>query len=69
MATKSKLTGPEKAAILLMSIGKDKADNVMANMEERETQAIGNSMSALGDVDQKTIDQVTKEFYTLYLPQ
>ena len=57
------LSGPEKAAILLMSIGEDNAGNVMANMEEREIQAIGNYMSALGDVDQETMDQVTKEFY------
>ena len=63
MATKSNLTGPEKAAILLMSIGEDNAGNVMANMEEREIQAIGNYMSALGDVDQETMDQVTKEFF------
>ena len=63
MATKSNLSGPEKAAILLMSIGEDNAGNVMANMEEREIQAIGNYMSALGDVDQGTMDQVTKDFY------
>ena len=62
-AKKSNLSGPEKAAILLMSIGEDNAGNVMANMEEREIQAIGNYMSALGDVDQETMDQVTKEFY------
>ena len=64
MATKvSTLSGPEKAAILLMSIGEDNAGMVMANMEEREIQAIGNYMSALGDVDQATMDEVTKEFY------
>ena len=47
MATKNKkvvetkpLTGPEKAAILLMSIGEDNAGQVMSNMEEREIQAI-----------------------------
>ena len=60
---KINLSGPEKAAILLMSIGEDNAGNVMANMDEREIQAIGNYMSALGDVDQDTMDQVTKEFY------
>ena len=63
MATKSNISGPEKAAILLMSIGEDNAGNVMANMEEREIQAIGNYMSALGDVDQATMDEVTKDFY------
>ena len=58
-----KLTGPEKAAILLMSIGEENATNVMANMDEREIQTVGNYMSALGDIDQETMDQVTKEFY------
>ena len=67
MATQKNLSGPEKAAILLISIGEDNAGNVMANMEEHETQAIGNYMSALGDVDQETMDQVTKEFYISYL--
>ena len=69
MATQKNLSGQEKAAILLMSIGEDNAGNVKANMEEREIQAIGNYMSALGDVDQETMDQVTKEFYISYLPQ
>ena len=58
-----KIPGPEKAAILLMSIGEENATNVMANMDEREIQAVGNYMSALGDIDQETMDQVTKEFY------
>ena len=58
-----KIPGPEKAAILLMSIGEENATNVMANMDEREIQTIGNYMSALGDIDQETMDRVTKEFY------
>ena len=58
-----KIQGPEKAAILLMSIGEENATNVMANMDEREIQTVGNYMSALGDIDQETMDQVTKEFY------
>ena len=58
-----KISGPEKAAILLMSIGEENAAAVMANMDEREIQAIGNYMSAIGDIDQETMDQVTKDFY------
>ena len=58
-----KIPGPEKAAILLMSIGEENAANVMANMDEREIQAVGNYMSALGEIDQETMDQVTKDFY------
>ena len=58
-----KISGPEKAAIFLVSIGEENAAKVMSNMDEREIQAIGNYMSALGDIDQEIMDQVTKDFY------
>ena len=58
-----KISGPEKAAILMMSIGEENAAAVMANMDEREIQAIGNYISAIGDIDQEIMDQVTKDFY------
>ena len=58
-------TGPEKAAILLMSLGEETAAMVLANMDEREIQSVGNYMSALGDVDTSTMDMVKKEFYDL----
>lgn len=56
-------TGPERAAIFLMSLGQDQAAAVMANMEDREIQIMGNYMSSLGDVDIKIMDDVTREFY------
>ena len=60
-----KYTGPEKAAILLMTLGEETAAQVLANMDEREIQNIGNYMSALGDVDLSVMEMVTKEFYDL----
>jgi flagellar motor switch protein FliG len=60
-----KYTGPEKAAILLMTLGEETAALVLANMDEREIQSIGNYMSALGDVDLSIMDMVNKEFYDL----
>ena len=60
-----KYTGPEKAAILLMTLGEETAALVLANMDEREIQNIGNYMSALGDVDLSVMEMVTKEFYDL----
>jgi flagellar motor switch protein FliG len=60
-----KYTGPEKAAILLMTLGEETAAQVLANMDEREIQNIGNYMSALGDVDLSVMEMVTKEFYNL----
>ena len=58
-------TGPEKAAILLMTLGEETAALVLANMDEREIQNIGNYMSSLGDVDSSVMEMVTKEFYDL----
>ena len=64
MATR-KYTGPEKAAIFLMALGEEAAAKILAQMEEREIQTIGNYMSALQDVDMSTHDQVRKEFYSM----
>ena len=58
-------SGPEKAAILLMSLGEDAAAAVLSNLEEREIQSVGNYMSAVGDVDMEVMDAVCKEFFEL----
>ena len=59
----SAFTGPERAAILLMSLGEEGAAAVLSHMEEREIQSLGNHMSELGDVDTTSMDMVSKEFY------
>jgi flagellar motor switch protein FliG len=58
-------TGPDKAAVLLMSLGEEAAAKVLANMHESEIQNIGNYMAALGDVDTKDMDDINKEFYDM----
>jgi flagellar motor switch protein FliG len=63
MAEEKQYTGPEKAAIFLMSLGEEGAAKILAEMEEREIQSIGNYMSAIGEVEMSTIDQVSHEFY------
>jgi flagellar motor switch protein FliG len=56
-------TGPEKAAILMVSLGEGQAIKILENMDEREIQMLGNYMAAMGDVDSNSMDSVTKEFY------
>ena len=56
-------TGPEKAAILMVSLGESQAIKILENMDEREIQMLGNYMAAMGDVDMPSMDSVTKEFY------
>ena len=60
-----KLTGPERAAVLLMNLGEDIAAKVLVNLDDREIQNIGNYMSALGDVDMSVMDDINKEFYDM----
>ncbi|NIQ03831.1 MAG: flagellar motor switch protein FliG [Nitrospinaceae bacterium] len=63
MAEKTTYSGPEKAAILLMSLGEQGAAKIFAEMEEREIQSIGNYMSTIGEVELGAVDDVTREFY------
>ena len=58
-------TGPEKAAILLMTLGEDNAALVLSKMDEREIQNVGNYMAALGNVESSVMEMVSKEFYDL----
>ena len=63
MAEEKQYTGPEKAAIFLMSLGEEGAAKILAEMEEREIQSIGNYMSTIGEVEMTTVDKVSQEFY------
>ena len=58
-------SGPEKAAVLLMSLGEDAASKVLSHMDEREIQNIGNYMASLGEVDAKEMDAINKEFFDM----
>ncbi|MBT6248815.1 MAG: flagellar motor switch protein FliG, partial [Nitrospina sp.] len=59
------LSGPERAAVLLINLGEEIAAKVLANLDDREIQNIGNYMSALGDVDMSVMDGINKEFYEM----
>ena len=60
-----KLTGPERAAVLLMNLGEDIAAKVLVNLDDREIQNIGNYISDLGDVDLEAMDSTNKDFYDM----
>ncbi len=62
-----KLSGPERAAVLLITLGEEVAAKVLANLDDREIQNIGNYMAALGNVDMSVMDSINKEFYDLAL--
>ena len=45
-----KLTGPKKAAILLLALGEDAAADVLKNLEEIEIQQVGYFMTRFTDI-------------------
>ena len=58
-----KLTGPKKAAILLLALGEEGAADVMKNLEEAEIQQVGYYMTRFNDISSEELDQVLEEFY------
>ena len=47
-----------------MTLGEEGAAKILAEMQEREIQSIGNYMSAMGDVELSTVDEVSREFHS-----
>lgn len=60
-----KILGPEKAALLLMDLGEEKASQVLANMDELEVQILSDYMSSLNNLDMEIMNSVNKDFYSL----
>jgi flagellar motor switch protein FliG len=58
-----KLTGPKKAAILLLALGEEGASSVIKNLEDSEIQQVGYYMARFTDVAPEELDVVLEEFY------
>ncbi len=58
----TQIKGPEKVAVFLLSLGEAVAAKILAEMDQHEIQLIGKQMSALGDIDSKTLEQINREF-------
>ncbi len=57
------LSGPEKVAVLMISMGETIASKVLAKMNEKEIQAVGNYMSFMENISNEQIDTVAREFF------
>lgn len=55
-------TGPEKSAILLLSLGEDIAPLVFKFMDDQEIQRVSNYMSYIRNVELETVNQILGEF-------
>lgn len=60
--TTMQLSGAEKSAILLLSIGEENAAKIFELMEEEEIKEVSYAMTNLGSVDPQVIDQLLHDF-------
>ncbi|MFE8048565.1 flagellar motor switch protein FliG [Brenneria goodwinii] len=56
------LTGTEKSAILLMTIGEDRAADVFTHLSTREVQHLSAAMASMKQVSNQQLTEVLKEF-------
>ena len=56
------LTGPEKAALLVMSVGEDNASRLFDYMDEDEIKELSQTMATLGNVSSEVIESLFMDF-------
>lgn len=62
-----KLTGKQKAAVLLLSLGDSIAAEIIKHLREEEVEQIFFEIASLGKVSDEMIAQVSQEFYDISL--
>ena len=63
----SLLTGTQKAALLLIQIGREQAARVMSQLDEAEIEELTTEIARLERIDQTVADGVLEEFYEVSL--
>jgi len=63
--TERRLSGPQKAAILLLQVGKERAAKVLRSMRETDVADLMAEIARLRDVDLAVVDDVMAEFGAL----
>jgi len=63
-ADNGKISGPERAAILLMSLGEGEAAQVLKHMGAKDVQRVGQAMASLANVSRERVDHVVTRFVT-----
>lgn len=61
-APSGKLTGAQRAAVLLLSLGEEGATAVLKHMGVREVQTVGSAMAALSNVSREQVNTVLESF-------
>ena len=57
-----KLTGPQKIAIFMMSVGEEAASKIFSMMDDEEIREISSTMATLGEISSETVERLYIEF-------
>lgn len=57
-----KLTGPQKAAIILMSVDEENSTKILSSMSDEEIKELSNTMASLGTVSAETVERLFVDF-------
>src|SRR3569623_3755831 len=63
-ATQRELTGDEKAAVLLLSLGPDYGRPILEELDEMEIKVLSRTMVRMGPITQEMLDSLFAEFVT-----
>src|SRR5690554_4010534 len=61
----SDLTGIEKAAVLLISFGVDKASKILKELKDTEVEKITRTISTMKNVSSEVVNAIIDEYYHL----
>ncbi|OGR04508.1 MAG: flagellar motor switch protein FliG [Deltaproteobacteria bacterium RIFOXYA12_FULL_61_11] len=65
MAPKQQLTGPDKAAILVMILGEEVAGSLFQFLDDREIKKINQAIAKMGSIPNDQINNIVSEFHSL----
>jgi flagellar motor switch protein FliG len=58
------MTGPQKAATLMLALGEEQAAKIFGRLHEDEIRDLSLAMAALGNVEAETVEEVVRQFRT-----
>lgn len=59
------LSGPQKVAVLMISLGVEKASSVLKELKDEEVEKITIEIAKMDNISPEVVDEVVKEFYGL----
>jgi flagellar motor switch protein FliG len=63
------ISGPKKAAIIMVALGSDASSQIFRNLEESEVERLSTEIARLGNVVPEAREAVLEEFYNLAMAQ